>query len=98
MLHPGGGQSHDLLLGLPTCCLLRRPLPGPAPGSGYLGAQPMQGEGGGPMCHLPAHLEPEALSSHLQGDLASSTPWWLWDPRAHLATSLSLCFLISETV
>lgn len=71
---PGGGQSHDLLLGLPTCCLLRRPLPGPAPGSGCLGAQPMQGEGGGLMCHLPAHLASEALSSHPQPDLCQLEP------------------------
>lgn len=51
--HPRMGPAHDLLSGVPTCCLLRRPLPGPAPGSGYLGSQPAHG--GGPMCHLPAH-------------------------------------------
>lgn len=51
--HPRWGPAHDLLSSLPTCCLLRRPLPGPAPGSGYLGSQPAHTEG--LMCHLPAH-------------------------------------------
>lgn len=50
--HPRWGPAHDLLSGLPTCCLPRRPLPGPAPGSGYLGSQPAHSEG--LMCHLPA--------------------------------------------
>lgn len=51
--HPSLGPVRDLLSGLPSSCLLRRPLPGPAPGSGYLGAQPTHGKG--PMCHLPVH-------------------------------------------
>lgn len=95
---PGGGRSHDLLSGLPTCCLLRRPLPGPAPASGCFGAQPAWSEGGDSTCYVPLcaawRLRP---APHSQGDSASSTIWWLRDPLAHLATSRSLCFLISET-
>lgn len=96
----GGGRSHDLLLGLPTCCLLRRPPPGPAPASGCLGAQPAWSEGGGPKRCPPVH--PLCPAWRLRP--APPTPGGprqcyhlvVVGPLAHLATSLSPCFLISE--
>lgn len=81
--HPSLGPVRDLLSGLPSSCLLRRPLPGPAPGSGYLGAQPTTvrapcatflstGDPG---------LECKVSLMHVLWGL-----WQLWSPQAYLKT------------
>lgn len=90
---PGGGRSHDLPSGLPTCCLLRRPLPGPAPASGCSGTPPHGVRVGTPRatCLLTPSAQPGAWG------LPPTPRVWLRDPLAHLSMSLSLCFLISET-
>lgn len=96
---PGGSRSHDLLSGLLACCLLRRPPPGPAPGSGCLGARPAQGEAGGPVCYLPAHPLCPAWSPRPllppQGTRRLCLPLAV-RALARLATSLSLSFRIRK--
>lgn len=96
----GGGWSHDLLFRLPTCCLLRRPLPGLAPGSGCLGDEPVRGESGG---HLPVRplypawsLRPSPPTP--RGTLPALPLGHLVavGPLVYLATMLILKFLISE--
>lgn len=46
---PAWGPSRDLLSGLPTCCLLRRPPPGAAPDPGGLAVSQLE-PGWGPVC------------------------------------------------
>lgn len=77
---PSGGRSHDLLSGLPTCCLLRRPLPGVAPGSGCLGLWPTLDWGGPLTSNLT--LAPRKVSQLCHLGLAAR-PW------AHLAVLAS---------